>query len=142
MVSWITEIAHRTMRLDYAVVAALLFLGALISSAIALTILIRLPPDYFRAARAQSIRHSAHGMFFPIGILLKNLFGVVLILLGVILSIPGLPGQGLLTVLAGVLLLDFPGKRRLLYRFVSRPLLLQLINRLRTRFSQRPLVID
>jgi hypothetical protein len=143
MVSWLTEIFHQTARLGhYAILATLLFVVTLvISSAIALTILIRLPPDYFRAPRAQSVQDTGHGIFFPIGIVLKNLLGVVLILLGVILSVPGLPGQGLLTVLAGVILLDFPGKRRLLYKILRRPLLLQSINRLRTKFSRPPLVI-
>ena len=44
-------------------------------------------------------------------------------------------------MLAGVLLVDFPGKRSLLYKLVSRPLLLQSINRLRMKFSRPPLVI-
>lgn len=143
MLSWISEIFERPALMEqYAILATLLFVATLvISFAIALTILICLPSDYFRTPRAQSVQDAAHGIFFGIGIVLKNLFGVILILLGAILSVPGLPGQGLLTVLAGVLLLDFPGKRRLLYKILSRPLLLQSINRLRTKFSRPPLVI-
>jgi hypothetical protein len=40
----------------------------------------------------------------------KNALGVLLVAIGVVLSIPGVPGQGLLTILLGVMLLDFPGK--------------------------------
>ena len=87
------------------------------------------------------VQDAGHGIFFAIGAVLKNLLGVVLILIGVILSVPGLPGQGLLTVLAGVFLLDFPGKRGFLYKLVGRPLLLHPINRLRTKFSRPPLVV-
>lgn len=94
------------------------------------------PPNARGAAGA------GHGSSFSVGIVLKNVLGAVLILLGVILSIPGFPGQGLLTMLAGVFLLDFPGKHRLLYKILSRPLFLQPINHLRRKFSRPPLVID
>jgi hypothetical protein len=143
MVSWISEIFQRPALLGhYAVLATVVLVAMLVLSfAVSLTIVIRLPPDYFRTPRAQSVQNAGHGIFFGIGIVLKNFFGVILILLGAILSVPGLPGQGLLTVLAGILLLDFPGKRKLLCKMLSRPPLLQSINRLRTKFSRPPLVI-
>jgi hypothetical protein len=143
MVSSLTEIFQQTARLgQYAILATLLFVATLvISFAVVLTIFIRLPPDYFCAPRARTVRETSRAIFFRIFVALKNLVGLVLILLGLILSVPGLPGQGLLTVLAGVLLVDFPGKRSLLYKLVSRPLLLQSINRLRMKFSRPPLVV-
>jgi hypothetical protein len=141
MISGLTEIFQHTARLgQYAILATLLFV-ALISFAVALTIVIRLPSDYLCAPRARSMHETSRGIFVTIGIVLKNLFGLVLILLGLILSVPGLPGQGLLTVLAGVLLMDFPRKRSVLHKVLSRPPLLQLINRLRTKFSRPPLVV-
>jgi hypothetical protein len=143
MVSWLTEIFDPAARLgQYAILATLLFVATLvISFAIALTILIGLPSDNFCTPRAKSAQEDRHGIFVLIGIVLKNLLGVILILVGAILSVPGLPGQGLVTVLAGVLLLDFPGKRRLLYKILRRPPLLQAINRLRMKFSRPPLVV-
>ena len=143
MVSWITEIFQQPVLMgQYAILAAVVFVATLvISFAVSLAVLIRLPPDYFGTPRVQSIEEAGHGIFFRIGIVLKNLLGAILIVIGAILSVPGLPGQGLLTVLAGVFLLDFPGKRSLLYKFVSRPRLLRSINRLRTKFSRPPLVI-
>ena len=39
----------------------------------------------------------------------KNILGLFLVALGVVLSLPGVPGQGLLTILLGIMLLDFPG---------------------------------
>jgi UPF0716 family protein affecting phage T7 exclusion len=80
-------------------------------------------------------------MFFRVGAASKNVLGGILIVIGAILSLPGVPGQGLLTVFAGLLLLDFPGKHRLLCKILSWPRLLQSINRLRTKFSRPPLVI-
>jgi len=69
----------------------------------------------------------------------KNLLGLVLVALGVVLSVPGVPGQGLLTILIGIILLDFPGKRALVQRLVGRPAVLGAINRLRARFRRPPM---
>ena len=70
----------------------------------------------------------------------KNLLGIVLVALGVVLALPGVPGQGLLTIFAGILLLDFPGKHRLEGRLMSRPRMFRTVNRIRERFSKLPLV--
>jgi len=64
-----------------------------------------------------------------------------LILLGLFLSLPGVPGQGILTILIGVMLLNFPGKRRLERWLVSRPRVLPVINGLRARFGKPPLLL-
>ena len=95
--------------------------------------------DYFVAGtRGMSRRISspwARALYFT-G---KNVLGVVLIAVGIVLSLPGVPGQGLLTILVGVLLLDVPGKRRLELRVVRRPKVAAAINRLRARFDKPPL---
>ena len=125
----------------YLVLGMLLLVALLISLAIPLAILIRLSPDYFVVARTQDGHNVRRGVLSWAGIILKNLLGAMLVVLGVILSVPGIPGQGLLTVVAGVLLLDFPGKRRLLLNMLSRPVLLRSINRLRIKFSRPPLLV-
>jgi hypothetical protein len=58
------------------------------------------------------------------------------------MSIPGVPGQGILTILLGIMLLDFPGKRDLEHRLVSQPRVLNTINKLRHKFSKDNLVLD
>jgi hypothetical protein len=73
---------------------------------------------------------------------LKNLLGLGLVALGLLLSLPGIPGQGLLTGLIGIMLLDFPGKRRLERKLVGMPRVLAAINRLRHRYGKVPLVLD
>jgi len=113
----------------------------LISFAISLAVLLRLSPDYFADTREQRYLSAGRGLFFWTGVVLKNSLGATLVFLGVFLSLPGIPGQGLLTILAGVLLLDFPGKRAVLLKILSRPLLLRSINRLRIKFSRPPLIV-
>ena len=69
--------------------------------------------------------------------ILRNLFGVALVVLGVAMLL--LPGQGLLTLVVGVMLVDFPGKHRLVVRVFSRPKVLKLVNKLRARHGAPPL---
>lgn len=105
-------------------------------------ILIKLPADYFCShydrqlwsGRAPALRIAA-----AIG---KNVLGVLLIVLGIIMSLPGVPGQGLLTVLLGVMLVDFPGKDRLERKLLHRPAIRNSIDKLRGRFGKPPLQLD
>ncbi len=71
----------------------------------------------------------------------KNVAGVLLIVLGVILSLPGIPGQGILTIFIGLTLSDFPGKLGLERRFIGKPPVLRAVNRLRARFGHPPLLL-
>jgi hypothetical protein len=74
--------------------------------------------------------------------ILKNVIGAGVVGLGLLLSFPGIPGQGILTILIGVMLLDFPGKRRLERAVIRRPRVLGAVNRLRARYGKPPLVLE
>jgi hypothetical protein len=52
------------------------------------------------------------------------------------------PGQGLLTVMVGLFLMDVPGKRKLQMALLRRPTILGGINRLRARFNRPELLLD
>jgi len=54
----------------------------------------------------------------------------VLVVLGIIMALPGVPGPGILTIVLGVMLLNFPGKRRLERWLIRRPMVLSAMNRL------------
>jgi len=69
----------------------------------------------------------------------RNLAGATLVLLGVVLSVPGVPGPGLITLLVGLLLLDFPGKRRIEVAVLRRPRLRAAVDRARARRGRPPL---
>jgi hypothetical protein len=72
-----------------------------------------------------------------LGVLLKNLLGVALVLAGVAMLV--LPGQGVLTILLGLMFMNFPGKRRLEQRIVQQPTVFQAMNWMRARAHQPPL---
>ena len=67
---------------------------------------------------------------------------IFLILLGIAMSLPGIPGQGFLTIIIGITLLDIPGKKRLERRLIARPRMLRLINGMRARFKRPPMELD
>ncbi len=75
-------------------------------------------------------------------VVLKNIFGLLLILLGIVLSLPGIPGQGILTILLGLIMIDIPGKRPLEARIIKRPAVLSAVNKLRSRYNKPPLLLD
>jgi hypothetical protein len=77
-----------------------------------------------------------------VGIVGKNLAGAVLLVLGLVMALPGIPGQGILTMIIGITLVDFPGKQRLERRLIGRPAVLRRLNRLRARFRRPPLEVD
>ncbi len=77
-----------------------------------------------------------------LALIAKNIAGALLVALGLMMALPGVPGQGLLTALIGISLLSFPGKRRLERRFIRRPFVLRTVNRLRHRFHRPRLELD
>ena len=138
-----TTILFRPITWQSVLVAVLLFLVTfLISLAIVSFIMINIPADYFRKDRPRDLWSDRHPAVRFLGVFVKNLLGVVLVVLGILMSIPGVPGQGILTILLGIMLLDFPGKRDLEYKLVSRPPVLHAINRLRHRFGKDGLELE
>lgn len=113
-----------------------------ISLAIVCFIMVRIPPDYFHKDRPRDLWSDRHPTVRFLGVFAKNVLGVVLVVLGILMSLPGVPGQGFLTILLGIMLLDFPGKRTLEYKLVSRPHVLKTINKLRHRFGKPSLVLE
>ena len=105
-------------------------------------ILVKIPADYFGVSpRSKFLASQSH----PVRILAligKNLVGVFLVALGIVLSLPGVPGQGVLTILLGVMLLDLPGLRSFERWIVSSPKVLKAVNNLRQRFDKPPLILD
>ncbi len=101
-------------------------------------IVVRLPEDYF-VQKKHSIWDGEGPLRFwhVIWVLARNLFGVVLIVLGVIMLV--LPGQGLLTIVLGLAIMDFPGKFTLERKLVRRPGLFKALNWLRIRAHHPPL---
>jgi hypothetical protein len=121
----------------------LIFLATfVITSAIAALIIVKLPPDYFHPSNEREFWVDQHPVLRWAGLVAKNIIGVLLVLTGVVMSLPGVPGPGLLTILIGIMLLDFPGKRGLELRLVRRQQVRRALDGVRKRFNQPPLLLD
>lgn len=113
-----------------------------ISLAVVSLIMVKIPADYFRKGHPRTILPHHPRAVRYLAIIGKNFAGVLLVALGIVMSLPGVPGQGFLTILLGIMLLDFPGKETLEQKLVSRPQVLKTINKLRHRFGKPALVVD
>ncbi|HBE82675.1 MAG: hypothetical protein JNK51_02755 [Blastocatellia bacterium] len=105
-------------------------------------VLVKLPANYFSSHYKADFLPDSPWIVRWGAVILKNVFGVFLILLGIALSLPGVPGQGVLTILLGLIMLDIPGKRPLEARIIQRPAVLSAANKLRARFNKPPLTVD
>jgi len=124
-------------------VGALIFLASFfINLGIVSFILVKLPADHFSKSRKTKFWAGPRPAIHAAKVIGKNIGGLLLVALGIVLSLPGVPGQGLLTVLLGIMLLDFPGRHRLEQKLLSKPSIVNTINRLRERFDKLPLQLN
>ena len=93
-----------------------------------------LPEDYFIRPRRKRREVNLAGWAWLIG---KNVLGWLLLVAGISMLV--LPGQGVLTILVGVMLMDFPGKRSAERWLVRRPSVLAALNWMRQKANRPPL---
>ena len=105
-------------------------------------ILVKLPENYFHSDFEHHLFPNRHPVLRSVAIAGKNVLGVVMILVGIVLSLPGVPGPGLLTIFIGVMLTDIPGKRVFESKIVGRPAVLAAINKLRAKYNKPALLLD
>lgn len=122
--------------IQLAIFSVVAFVGSLIAIP---WILVRLPADYFDVRVPRPFLAGRHPVLRLGLIVLKNIVGFVFLVAGVAMLV--LPGQGLLTILVGISLMDFPKKRLLEAKIIGQPLIFSGINRLRARFGKPPLTI-
>lgn len=98
----------------------------------------RIPVDYFQYSKRSPFRSR---VTFPtldlILTVIKNIFGVLFILAG--LSMLFLPGQGIQTILIGLMMTNFPGKYKLEKKMVCRRSVQRVINWIRYKYHKPPL---
>jgi hypothetical protein len=118
--------------------SGVVFVGSLLVMPV---LLARIPADYFIRARPTSEgwfgRHPAARVLTRV---FKNLVGVVLLVAGLAMMV--LPGQGVITLLVALSLLEFPGKRRLELRLIRQPQVAGVIAWIRSRAGKPPLLLS
>ncbi|WHZ16805.1 MAG: hypothetical protein OJF52_003655 [Nitrospira sp.] len=122
--------------IGFAVSSVFMFVGTLIAIPI---ILMRLPADYFDIRKPRPWMENHHPILRLVGHIVKNVVGAIFLFAGFLMLF--LPGQGVLTMLIGLSLIEFPGKRRLEAKIVGQSTVLSTINAMRAKFNKPPLVI-
>ena len=130
MWDWITDNEALLFWLGIGSVASLVLIGLLLP-----VMIVRLPADYFVRERPRHPHRSRGNWFWHVG---KNVLGGIFVLAGIAMLL--LPGQGVLTILIGTLLMDFPGKIRFERWLLTRPGVLKVVNRMRQKRGHEPLL--
>ena len=118
------------------VLSIVFFVGSLIAIPF---ILVRLPADFFDIRVPRPWMEDHHPVLRVLGHLVKNMVGAIFLFAGFLMLF--LPGQGILTMLIGISMLDFPGKRKVEAKLIGQPTVLQAINGMREKFGKPPLII-
>ena len=139
---WIEKHIHIPGLPAWASVCVIALGMALVSIVVTVIALINIPADYFTDDAAHRKVQYRHPIIRWTVRILRNILGWFLIILGVVLSFPGVPGQGLLTILLGVMLAEFPGKRRFELKLIRMDRVRSGIDKLRRKFGKPPLMID
>ena len=103
-------------------------------------VVVTLRENYFtRDHRAPASLTHPHPLPWRGLALLKNLLGILFILVGITLLV--LPGQGALTILIGLTMTNFPGKYRLERRMMHQPAINKMLNQIRKLAGKPPLEV-
>lgn len=132
---WLAENAGLTGAL--LAVSVLLLAGSLWLGHYYLT---TVPHDYFVRAHLpfERLRGRSPALWWAL-MIAKNVAGVLLVLAGLIMFVT--PGQGVLTLIMGLALTNFPGKQRLERAILNQPVVSRSVNRMRARAHRPPLVL-
>ena len=114
--------------------SAVSFVGSIIAIPI---VVARLPVDHFVAPH-EAADWVESDLRRRLWLVLKNVLGLLLVVGGLMMLV--LPGQGLLTILLGVALTDFPGKWRMMRALARRPGIMKALNWMRERAEKPPLL--
>ena len=140
--SWFSEF-YASLTWGNVLLGVGLFIASLTISTLAVMIvMVKIPANYFSETHSREFLPGSSWHVRWGALILKNVLGVILVLLGIVLSLPGVPGQGVLTILLGLIMIDIPGKRPWEARIVKIPKVLSGINALRARYNKPPLILD
>lgn len=115
---------------------------AVVTTAIAMAVVVWLPVDHFKPRPTVEHFRDRHPVARWLLVVAKNAAGLAVLPLGVFMALPLVPGPGLVFILIGLSLLDFPGKRALERKLLGRPSVLRFLNDLRANFNRPPLQLD
>ncbi len=136
LLAQVEAVLTKEVLIGLTIASVVFFVGTLIAIPF---ILVRLPAHYFDERHPRLWMPNHHPVLRFAGFAVKNAVGAVFLAVGIALLF--LPGQGILTILLGVSLMDFPGKRYIERKIVGQPTVLTAINGLRAKYNKPPLTV-
>ncbi len=99
-------------------------------------IICKLDVDFFIHIHEHTRKEDEHPLIFILFRIVRYFFGAMLLLAGFLMIF--LPGQGILTMILGISLLDFPGKRALVDGLLKLPSIQNALNWVRKKGHKKP----
>jgi len=132
---WVSD--HQQLLVWAGIVSLMVFILSLLAMP---WLVAQIPEDYFLPKKRQPTQwKQLHPIIRLLALMGKNLIGYGLIVAGVLMLF--LPSQGVLTLVMGLLLVDYPGKFRLERKLVKTPAIFNSLNWLRRKAKKPPLVM-
>jgi len=136
-------ISWSSMNSDLLFLLGSLSLFILIISVFMMVLIISfLPEDYFKSENRNlisSVQNSRYPLLKLLVLITKNFFGVLLLLSGILMLV--LPGQGILTIITGLVFMDYPGKYKFERKLLRQKGVINSINWIRSRLSKPSLKV-
>ena len=101
-----------------------------------------LPEDYFKSENRNlisSVQNSRYPLLKLLVLITKNFFGILLLLSGILMLV--LPGQGILTIITGLVFMDYPGKYKFERKLLRQKGVINSINWIRSCLSKPSLKV-
>ena len=117
------------------IVSSIIFIASLLSVGWLVSLI---PSDYFINRKDSKFKLNYPAAWI-VSIIIKNIFGYILILGGILMLV--LPGQGLITIFIGLMLSNYPGKYSIEKKIIATPKILKSINWLRKKSNVPPLIV-
>ena len=136
-------ISWSSMNSDLLFLLGSLSIFILIISVFMMVIIISfLPEDYFKSENRNlisSVQSSQYPLLKLLVLITKNFFGILLLMSGILMLV--LPGQGILTIITGLVFMDYPGKYKFERKLLKQKGVINSINWIRSRLSKPSLKI-
>jgi hypothetical protein len=143
VIDLILKVAHAYGALGLVTKAVIVAGIALATTALGIAMVVWMPADYFQAGPASPPAWwRRHPVLLGGGLLVKNSLGALFVVAGAVMALPLVPGPGLLFMLLGFSVLDFPGKRTVERRLLGVQTVLRSLNGIRALFKRPPLVLE
>ena len=129
---WLAE--HPALLMGLGITSIFIFILSLVGVSWFVALI---PEDYFTGASRRSSKFKENAPLLSFLLLIaKNLLGFCLILGGFLMIV--LPGQGLLTIITGLFLINYPGKFQLEQKIVTIPAVFKALNWIRLKARKPP----